>query len=140
MNSIEQTKTNSSSNLKKQITYIDRLTAWLAIPLLAAATFVYFIPAMPSWAKGFNLVFQILFVSHTILSIYRFRLPRFNGSNKTIQVYSGYGILLTVILNMILYGQEPYATLVFWANWLFVAVHIVISVRFWLNRRKGKQP
>jgi multidrug transporter EmrE-like cation transporter len=50
-------------------------------------------------------------------------------SAKIIQVYSGYGILLTVVLNIIFYGQEPYATPAFWANWAFVAIHLVISVR-----------
>lgn len=139
MNHKSRTKHKSPSNLNRQLARVDHLTAWLAIPFLAAATAVYFIPTAPAWTQGFNLVFQLLFVIHALLSIYRFRLPKFKASAKIIQVYSGYGILLTVVLNMIFYGQEPYATLAFWTNWAFVAIHLVISVRFWLKRRKGKR-
>lgn len=135
---MKHTRHTSQSNLRKRLARIDHLAAWLAIPFLAAATVVYFIPSAPAWTQGFNLVFQLFFVIHALLSIYRFRLPRFKPSAKIFQVYSGYGILLTVVLNMIFYGQEPYAALAFWTNWAFVAIHLVISVRFWLKRQKRK--
>ncbi len=128
---------------KSKLIRINRYMAWITVPLLILSTFVFFSPSLrislPDWMQLFSPVFQLFFVVHTLISIYVFRFPRFSTSPKSIEIYSGYGILLTVILNFVFYGSEPYATIVFWANWAFIAVHIVLGMRFALRRLKRGQ-
>ena len=128
---------------KSKLIRINRYMAWITVPLLILSTFVFFSPSLriplPGWMQLFGPVFQLFFVVHTLISIYVFRFPRLSTSPRSIQVYSGYGVLLTVILNFAFYGHEPYATIVFWANWAFIAVHIVLGIRFTLKRLKRGQ-
>ena len=128
---------------KGKLIRINRYMAWITVPLLILSTFVFFSPSLrislPDWMQLFSPVFQLFFVVHTLISIYVFRFPRLSASPKSIEIYSGYGILLTVILNFSFYGHEPYATIVFWANWAFIAVHIVLGMRFALRRLKRGQ-
>lgn len=128
--------------LKKQLILINRYMAWITVPLVFLSTFVFFSPSLriplPGWTQLFSPVFQLFFVVHALISIYVFRFPRLNASPKSIEIYSGYGILLTVILNFVFYGNEPYATIVFWANWAFIAVHLMLGIRFMLKRIKRR--
>ena len=127
---------------KGRLIRINRYMAWITVPLVFLSTFVFFSPSLrihlPDWMQLFSPVFQLFFVLHTVISIYVYRFPRFRKSPKSIEIYSGYGILLTVILNFVFYGHEPYGTIVFWANWAFIAVHLVLGVRFALRRLKRK--
>lgn len=127
---------------KSNLILINRYMAWITVPLVFLSTFVFFSPSLrislPDWMQLFAPVFQLFFVVHTLISIYVFRFPRLGASPKSIEIYSGYGILLTVILNFVFYGHEPYATIVFWANWAFIAVHLVLGARFALRRLKRR--
>ena len=125
---------------KKKLVQIDHLTAWIAVPMLMVSTIVYYCPAPPRWTGVFNLAFQVLFLIHALISIYRFRLPELKVNKKSLQVYSGYGILITVILNMVFYRQAMIAELVFWINWVFVGLHVFISLlfRFQLQQKRKK--
>lgn len=137
-----QTGKSKKRELKKRLIRVNRYMAWITAPLVFLSTFVFFSPSLriplPDWMQLLNPVFQLFFVVHTLISIYVFRFPRFSASPKSIEVYSGYGILLTIILNFVFYGHEPHATIVFWANWALIAVHLVLGVRFALRRLKRR--
>lgn len=139
-----QTRKPKKRGLKKsKLIRINHYMAWITVPLLFLSTFVYFSPSLgiplPDWTQLFAPTFQLFFVVHALISIYVFRFSRLSMSPKAIEIYSGYGILLTVILNFVFYRNEPYATIVFWTNWAFIIIHLVLGIRFVLRRAKREQ-
>jgi hypothetical protein len=115
-------------NSKYIIVKVDRFSAWLATILLICATVVYYLPHTASWLQIFNILFQLTFLIHTICSIYRFGFRKIKMNIKSLQIYSGYGILLTVILNIVFAANQQITVVVFWANWFFVGVHILLAI------------
>lgn len=107
---------------------LDQLTARVATFLLIGATIVFYAPSLPNWTKTFNILFQIAFISHTIFSLYIYGFPPFRRTVKSLQIYSGFGIFITVVLNIVFNQQVLLASILFWLNWFFVFIHISLAV------------
>ena len=119
--------------LKQYLVKVDRFAAWLATLFLFGATIVYYMSDAASWLQIFNILFQITFLLHTLCSIYRFGFPKLHLNKKGLQIYSGYGILLTVILNIVFAANQQIAIVVFWVNWFFVGVHLLVALYYKRN-------
>lgn len=88
------------------------------------------------YASNFYLMF---FFVHAVASLYFYGIPKLHAHLRTIHVYIGYGVFIFTMVSQSVIGMEPLHMITYVLNWAFIAAHIVLSIRFALQRVRKTQ-
>jgi hypothetical protein len=84
-------------------------------------------------------IYLMFFFVHAVASLYFYGIPRLHAHIRTIHVYIGYGVFLFTMVSQSVIGMEPLHMITYVINWAFIAAHIVLSIRFALQRLRKAQ-
>lgn len=126
---------------KRRLAVANRWMAWVMAPVLLVGTLAYYRDAIGLGAvlsetidQGFNNLFIMLFFVHATASFYFYGVPRPRANIRVAHVYIGYGVFLFTMVSQSLLGVEPIHMITYVVNWVFIAAHLALSLRFMLKR------
>jgi hypothetical protein len=127
---------------KQQVAKWNRRLGWITFPTLVAGTILYYAPRLgwwdiPRWPGDlFSGLFPLLFFLHSLCSVYLFGFPKFRTNIRIVHIYIGYVVFVFTLASQSLIGVEPWHNITYAVMWLFVLLHVSLSVRFALQRNK----
>lgn len=129
---------------KRRLAVYNRYLAWVTVPVLLLGTLAYYQRSLgivlPAWMNSFfNTLFIVLFFVHATASLYFYGIPRPKLHIRVLHVYIGYGVFLFTMVSQSLIGVEPIHIITYVLNWLFIGMHLALSVRFMLQRVRRKK-
>ena len=142
----EAISASKRASRKKRVAVWNRRLAWVTFSALAVGSLLFYTRLGVWWPLGYtigmvliNAIFTPLFLVHAAFSVYLFGFPKFRRQIRVLHIYIGYVVFLMTMTSQALIGWEPYHTIFFALNWLFIFVHLVLSARFMLQRRGGNR-
>jgi hypothetical protein len=139
-----QEKAKARAARKKRVAVWNRRLAWVTFPTLVVGTLFYYGPAARWWPAaewwGMALIniFTLMFLAHSVCSVYLFGFPKFKRNVRIYHIYIGYAVFVFTFLSQGLIGFEPYHKIAYAINWVFIIIHVSLSARFMLQRGKPK--
>ena len=146
MTDSENDKKKRKANRKKAIAVWNRRIAWVMLPSLLLSTFAVYaassnwLPNLMNFGIATSLIFILLLFIHTIFSVYLFGFPELKWQIRVVHIYVGYSIFIFTMISQSIIGIEPYHNIFYALNWLFIIVHITLSIRFMLKRNWKRKP
>lgn len=125
---------------KRRLAIGNRWLAWAMAFVLLVGTLAYYrepwgLLMIPAWVDPlFNNSFLILFFVHATASFYFYGVPRPRPNIRVAHVYIGYGVFVFTMLSQSLIGVEPIHMITYVINWLFIGMHMLVSMRFLVKR------
>jgi hypothetical protein len=127
---------------KQLIARWNRRLGWITFPTLVVGTILYYAPRLgwwdiPRWPGDLvSGLFPLLFLLHSLCSVYLFGFPKFRTNIRIVHIYIGYVVFVLVLTSQSLIGLEPWHNITYALMWLFVLLHVSLSTRFALQRNK----
>jgi hypothetical protein len=144
----EQAKAKARARRKKRVAVWNRRLAWVTFPTLVMGTLFYYgpvyrwWPAAHGWGRVLMNIFTLMFLVHSVFSVYLFGFPKWKKNLRVYHIYIGYAVFVLTLTSQSLIGFEPYHAVFYALNWLFIIMHVTLSTRFMLRqtvtRRGGK--
>lgn len=75
---------------------------------------------------------------HAGLSMYLFGFPRFASNMNVVHIYLGYALLLVILIGQSLGRGTVLYTVMLWAMYILIVVHVALGVRSWMQRRNSQ--
>ncbi|MFZ9857903.1 MAG: hypothetical protein ACO3F2_06170 [Roseiflexaceae bacterium] len=129
---------------KRKMAIGNRTLAWVIFFSLAIDTVAYYQEALglqiDSWVHlTFSNIYIMLFFIHAVASLYFYGIPKLRSHIRVVHVYIGYGVFVFTMVSQSLIGMEPIHMITYLINWGFIIAHIVLSIRFMLQRVRRQQ-
>lgn len=123
---------------KRKTAVWNRWIAWIIFVSLAIDTCAVYANDFFHFDKWVHLTFSniyiMLFFVHAVASLYFFGIPKLRAHTRTVHVYIGYGVFIFTMVSQSIIGMEPLHIITYVINWVFIVAHIVLSIRFMLQR------
>ena len=124
----------------------NRRLAWVTLAVLIVMNIAVYADYynLVTWLKMTGIIssslFIILLLIHSGFSVYLFGFPKFKWQIRVVHIYIGYFLFITTFLSQSIIGFEPHHIIAFTINWIFVAAHVALSIRFAIKRNIKNRP
>jgi hypothetical protein len=139
---------STKASRKQTVARWNRRLAWITLPTLFLGTLLFYGHrgrwlALPKWQGDLlTNLFTLFFFIHSAFSVYLFGFPKFSRNIRVVHIWIGYVVFVFVLTSQSLIGVEPWHGFAYGLMWLFIVLHVALSLRFWRQRwtKRVKDP